>query len=234
MQSNELPASQPIPGEVIDRRIAERLSWLRWFSSKINGLNQRSALGFSTGVRNEMKKVLFAVALVALLSSSAFGTNMIALFADASGTECSVNPNAGDYYHVYVFLLPGPEGAWAVEYQLNKPAGPHFIDSRTDADLVGVATGQDTGADGMSVAFEYCQASPVWFFDYYVATYSTAPDYWTFTNHAGADPPGIYSAICDFDHTREDAAAYNSLGVNAPCEFATEESSWGAIKSMFN
>jgi hypothetical protein len=186
-------------------------------------------------VRKKMKTLLFTVALIALLGTSAYGMNYVALYADAAGTNCGMTGVAsGDYYHVYVFLLPGPEGAWAVEYQLNKPAGPHFIDSRTDADLVGVATGQDTGADGMSVAFEACQSSAVWFFDYYVATYSTAPDYWTFTDHAGADPPGIYSAICDFDHTRMDATAFNDLGFNNDCRVGVEESSWGAIKSMMN
>ena len=44
----------------------------------------------------------------------------------------------------------------------------------------------------------------------------------------------INVAICDEMHSKQEGFAYNQLGYNADCVYGTEETSWGAIKSMMD
>jgi hypothetical protein len=178
-----------------------------------------------------MKKVLLTIAAIALFAVPA-SAQMLSLWADEGMTSCEVSV-AGPYtpFQVYVFLEPGPDGAFAVEYKLTTPAG-HFSPAGNVINPVvsGATIGVWYGAPGISAPFTSCQSDLFWVIMLNMMSPNVDPGYYMFEPNDDSNFMGV--AICPDPRPLADATAYNYFGFNDGCVVGTEESSWGAIKNM--
>ena len=104
-----------------------------------------------------MKKILLTIAAIALLAAPA-SANVLSIWADEAMSDCDVTTD-GPYqaFNLYVFLEPGVDGAFAVEYKLTTPPG-HFATVQEPNPVVSEATiGVWFGPPGISAPFTTCQ-----------------------------------------------------------------------------
>jgi len=179
-----------------------------------------------------MKKILLTIAAIALFAAPA-SAQMFSLWADEGMTSCEFH-SAAPYqaFTIDVCLDPGPEGAFAAEYKLIGPEG-HFSNGSVKAPFVSAATiGVPFGAPGMAAPFLTCQADLVWIYQVTCMGPDTVPGFYVLVPNDDSGNLGI--AICPGDRPLRDATLYNHFGYNDGCVVGTEESSWGAIKSMMD
>ncbi len=178
-----------------------------------------------------MKKILLTIAAIALFAAPA-SAQMFSLWGEEAMQTCDVQTGPYTAFTIYVFLEPGPEGAFAAEYKLTGPAG-HFSTLNEKAAFISAATiGVPFGAPGMAAPFLSCQADLVWIWQ--VTCMGPNPDPGLYILEANDDSGNLGIAICPGDRPLRDARLYNYFGFNESCVFGTEESSWGAIKSMMD
>ncbi|MDD3643584.1 MAG: hypothetical protein PHQ19_09005 [Candidatus Krumholzibacteria bacterium] len=179
-----------------------------------------------------MKKVLLTIAAIALLAAPATAQKF-SLWTDATQSACDVTL-AAPYtpFHVVVFLEPGIAGAFAVEYKLATPEGHFSPGGNVIAPFVSGATiGNWFGAPGISAPFTSCQTELVWIINLNMMAPNTTAGYYTMELNDNSLFMGV--AICPGTRPLVDGTALNHFGFNTGCIIGTEESSWGAIKSMF-
>jgi hypothetical protein len=158
---------------------------------------------------------------------------VLSIWADDAMTSCEV-ATQGPYqaFSLYVFLEPGADGAFAVEYKLAYPAG-HIASVTTPAPFVAAATiGSWLGSPGISAPFTACQTDMVWVVSFTLLSPDTNPGFYMIEPNETTGVLGV--AICPGDRPIVDATVYNYFGFNDGCVVGTEESSWGAIKSMMD
>ena len=178
-----------------------------------------------------MKKILLTIAAIALFAAPA-SAQMYSLWADEGMTSCEVHTNPYTPFTIFVFLDPGPEGAFAAEYKLTGPVG-HFSTANLKAPFVSGATiGVPFGAPGMAAPFLSCQADLVWIWQVTCMGPDPVPGFYILSENDESGNLGI--AICPGDRPLADGTLYNHFGYNDGCVVGTEESSWGAIKSMMD
>jgi hypothetical protein len=177
-----------------------------------------------------MKKILLTIAAIALFAVPA-SAQMYSLWSDASMTACEFY-TAAPYvaYNVYLMLDPGPDGAFAAEYMLTIPAG-QLVQVPTPSPLISVAMGNATGLPGISLGFLSCQTEPFVVYSFLMLALSVDSGFYMVEPNASTGK--LIIANCVEPYRPEVAAtAYNYFGFNDACVVGTEESSWGAIKSM--
>ena len=180
-----------------------------------------------------MKKVLLTVAMVALLAGAASAQPKIGMWLEETMENCDfMAPAPFSQFSVWVWVEPSVNGAFCAEYKMVAPANV-IVQSAVENPDAALSMGAAVGAPGISICFPTCQTG--WFWTYQVpcyATDATTPGYFTIEFH---DDTGDYNtATCiEPDRPLESLVPLNQFGVNAPCVVGTEESSWGAIKSMF-
>ena len=178
-----------------------------------------------------MKKILLTIAAIALFAAPA-SAQMFSLWADEGMTSCAVQTGPYTPFTIFVFLDPGPDGAFAAEYKLVGPVG-HFSTANTKAAFVSGATiGVPFGAPGMAAPFLSCQNDLVWVWN--VTCMGPSMDAGFYLLEPNDDSGNLGIAICPGDRPLADGVLYNYFGFNDDCRIGTEESSWGAIKSMMD
>jgi len=156
------------------------------------------------------------------------------LWGDEEKVRCDVYP-VGPYiaFNVYVFLIPGADGAFAAEYKLTGLPG-HFMIAHEPGPLASGATlGNPFGPPGFSVSFIMCLTEPTWVWKVECMAPDMDPGYYTLEPH---DETGFFGvALCSGDRPLVDGWLYGQFGYNSDgwCRFGTEESSWGAIKALY-
>jgi hypothetical protein len=189
------------------------------------------SLEFLQEKENKMKKAII-IALAMLVLSAPAMAQQFSLWADEGMTSCSVTTNPYTPFIIFVFLDPGPDGAFAAEYQLLGPAG-HFSISNLKAPFVSGATiGVPFGAPGMAAPFLMCQSSLVWVWQ--VTCMGADPVPGVYLLEPNADSGNLGIAICPGDRPLAEATLVNHFGYNMDCVVGTEETSWGAIKSLMD
>ena len=134
-------------------------------------------------------------------------------------------------FSVYVFLHPDEDGAFAAEYKLSIPAG-HFAIVETPNQVVSQATlGVWYGAPGISAPFIRCQTELFWIVNLTMMSPDTVPGFYILELNDDSQFLGV--AICPYPRLLRDGYIYNYFCFNTSCWPATEESSWGAVKSMY-
>ena len=179
-----------------------------------------------------MKKAIIIVLAMFVISAPA-AAQQLSLWADEGMSACSV-ATAAPYaaFNLYVFLEPGPEGAFAVEYKLTTPPG-HFSPSSVISPVVSDATiGAWFNGNGVSAPFNSCQSTLFWVINLTMMSPDTVPGFYTLGLNDTTGFMGV--AICPGIRPMVDGIALNHFGFNADCVVGTEESSWGAIKSMMD
>lgn len=179
-----------------------------------------------------MKKILLTIAAIALFAAPVSAASVLSVWADDGMTACETY-TAAPYqpFNVYVFLEPGADGAFAVEYKLIAPVG-HFATVQTPSPVVSEATiGVWFGSPGISAPFTACQVNTFWVVNLTMMSPNTDPGFYTLELNDNSLFLGV--ATCEEPlRPMIDGTAYNFFGFNDACVVGTEESSWGAIKSM--
>jgi hypothetical protein len=177
-----------------------------------------------------MKKVLIASALL-LISSAAFAQPMgfMGLYADDGHSICEViNPGGFLPFTLWIWCSPGLEGQICAEFKIGYPANVIQSTMTTNPEI-SVTLGDL--ATGMSACYVSCQWGWNWPFQQTCYLTDTTPAFITIEAHPEV---GVYQfANCLPGYPTEDIFVMNHLALNQPCEIATEETSWGAIKSLY-
>ena len=175
---------------------------------------------------------IFSIAIVlSCLVVSPVRSQALSLWSDEEMSECRVfTEGPFEPFTVCVFLDPGPEGAFAVEYKLTGPAG-HFSTGQILSPVVSGATiGNWFGPPGISAAFTFCQTGLVWVVKLTFMAPDTEPGaYYTELND-NSQFMGV--AICPDPRPLRDATLWGAFMFHDHCQPAVRESSWGAIKEM--
>jgi hypothetical protein len=176
-----------------------------------------------------MKKLLLALAILALATPALTADAYIALFADIDHSDCDVMLVGGFMpFDIYVFMI-SHLGVQAAEYKLIFPA--YVIpQAPVKNPAVSVAMDDPVGTGGWSIAFELCQSGWTWSQRY--PCYLTEATAGFVLVEAIPGLP-LQVASCEAGYPKYPATVVNHLALNQSCEIATEESSWGAIKSLF-
>jgi hypothetical protein len=179
-----------------------------------------------------MKKVLIiAFAMLLMASAVSAGEGYLGLFADGSHSVCSVMGNVGMLpFTMWIWALDEVPGVTAIEFAINFPTSV-IASTVTVNPLISVGLG--TLQAGTSVAFYTCQNDWVW--THQVACYliGTTPGVITIIPDPTAVPPEYLFARCDLGDSLFEPTIFSNLYLNQACVIATQNASWGAIKSLF-
>jgi hypothetical protein len=157
-------------------------------------------------------------------------TTYIGLYADDAHAECSWYAVPYQLETFYVWVQPGADGMTCVDYEITTPS--NVIQAAT---VVNPAAGYHIGdaivPPGATVCFAACHTDWVWTHQLMCLVTDVNPSIITLDPH---DDYGILrSTNCiDYGDPYETMTKINDLFLNQGCCLATEESSWGAIKSL--
>lgn len=186
-----------------------------------------------------MKRILLTIALIAVLAAPA-SAQLISLWADENMDECSVTPGMGGLFDLYVFIEPDARGIFGAEFSIDNPSASIFftppgVPFDNPAANITVSMGNYFGG-GISIGFGACHNQAIWITRINFTSYEMTPVFFTLGVASTGEPPvtqeTINVAICDENHTKLEGFAFNHFGINQGCVIGTEETSWGAIKSM--
>ena len=179
-----------------------------------------------------MKKILLTIAAIALFAVPA-SAQVLSLWSDAEMTSCDHYGAALAGFDVFLMLEPGPIGAFAAEYQLVVPANL-LVQFTYPSDAISIVKDNPIGPPGVSVGFDICQNETFVLYTFFMLPISDAPGHVQIIPNA--DTGKLIVAVCIPDDLRPEVpcAVYNYFGFNDACIVGTQESSWGAIKSMMD
>ena len=173
-----------------------------------------------------------SILLICLFASpvrSQYYESYMSLYADEERTSYQVfTSGPGQLVDFYVFLHPGSDGAFGVEYKLIGPEG-HFLISYIANPFVSLHFGSPFDYPGVSVAFIKCRTEILWVFHVTIFASTVDPGFYDIVPHDYYEFLGV--AICPDPRPLRDAYVLNRLRFNQPV--ATEETSWGAIKGIY-
>ncbi len=189
-----------------------------------------------------MKKVLL-LGLALLFVSSAVNAQQLALYNDEGRTTFSVLDVAmGTMVRVYLFCAPPADGLTCIELGMLAEGGAFmpfqavYNDDVSEPVLAGGFPTGDTGG-----CYNTChQEDWVWFAYCDMFIQSVDPIYLTITPFQGTIPqPWPKMLTCTGggelgeDPYETEAFVLNNFCINDICEVSVEESSWGAIKNLY-
>lgn len=176
--------------------------------------------------------VIACVLCLASLRAHPAHAQQLSLWADEAMNSCEVIGQAPySPFTVYVFLQPGIDGAFAVEYKLAVLTG-HFATATSPAPFVGGATiGTWVGPPGISAPFNDCQEETVWIVALTMMAPNETSGLYKLQRNDTSDFLGV--ATCPGSRPLAEAIATTSFGYNTACDPTAEESSWGAVKSQY-
>jgi hypothetical protein len=182
-----------------------------------------------------MKKVIFIVLTLLLVSGAANAQFMGIYTADDHSYWCATG--VGFYpVEIWIMCLPGPLGVICNEFSLCYP--PNVIQSTVTKNMTIISVDMGDLPSGWSVCYILCQYD--WFWIAHQTLYVTTPDPAVIEvcPHPGV---GVYQiANCEPGYPVEPCAVLTNFFVNygpeePECQgTATEDASWGAIKSMMD
>ncbi len=141
---------------------------------------------------------------------------MFSLWADESMSSCGVYMHQYETYTFYVFLEPGPDGAFAAEYKLVLPDSHVSVSWEANDFITSATIGDPAGAPGIAAPFYSCQNSLVWLYKHTVMLQGERTREWI-ALEPNDDSGNMGIAICPGDRPLADAILYNCLGINRSC-----------------
>ncbi len=176
-----------------------------------------------------MKKLLLAMAILVLATPVFSADAYVGLFADGAHSDCDVYLSGGFMpFNVWVWFIAPSVGVQAAEYRVVPPA---YVIVSTPTINPGISVSLGDALAGISVAFFGCQTGWVWTQNISCYLTGAGPGYVRIEKRL--DVPAIQIASCELGNPIYPAAVLNHLAIGQGCQIATEESSWGAIKSLF-
>ena len=193
-----------------------------------------------------MKKILLAIMVLMIALPAAaqrpygghvwYLTNLNEALG-GPGEECEYLGTARHF--VNVWLVPGPNGAHGAEYRFLMADGTQdemFVSRIVKNTLVGDALiGDWSGPPGISMGFLACITTLFWVVELRIEGYGfPGPGYYEIVGHDDTGEQVV--PICEGARPLELTKSYIKYGYNTACvrdeAISTEDSSWGAIKSM--
>jgi hypothetical protein len=184
-----------------------------------------------------MRKLLLIAVLTAVLAAPASATEYgyVGLFADEARSTWCLEAVPYVAFDVFVFALPSDDGIMAVEFSLADLSPVHLLTGTTEGPFVSVTLGDIFY--GKSYGLLLCRNEPVLLEIFHMLALSEAQTALWLEGHG--DHGEIRIANCLPGYPSEVAYAYSSVFVNYPPDapecmgVGTEESTWGAIKGMY-
>jgi hypothetical protein len=136
----------------------------------------------------------------------------------------------GTPFSVFVFLEPGQDGAFAVEYKLECPPNHYSVGQEISPVVSSATIGTWLGAPGISAPFLSCQDELFWVAEMIMVSPDTVSGYYSLEPNDDSGFLGI--AICPDPRPLAEAAVINHLCFFSSCTGAAKATSWGAIKQM--
>ncbi len=183
-----------------------------------------------------MKKALIASVALLLISSSAFASlGYIGLYVDADHSYWCTEGTGFYAAEMWIWCLPGPDGQICAEFAVAYPANIIQSTVTWNDPLISVSLGDLPG--GLSVCYVGCQHG--WNWPCHQALWVTDPSQTFIQIVPHPEAGAIQFANCLEGYPVEPATVLTNLFINYPPEApecqgtAVEESSWGAIKGLF-
>ncbi len=186
-----------------------------------------------------MRSLLLIVVLAAMLATpaAAYEYGYIGLFADEARTSwCLESTDIPFQFNVWVFCLPSDNGLRGAEFSISDFAPTYFLTGRAPGPYVSLSMGDIF--DGISYSLYLCRTDWVLLDVYSIMATGPGQTAIWLMDHAETGRIGV--ANCLPGYPVEAAYTYTSIFVNYPpgspecAGTATEETSWGAIKEMYN
>lgn len=185
-----------------------------------------------------MRTLLLTVVLAAMLTTTAAASDYgyIGLFTDEDRTSWCIDVQPYAQFDIYVYCMPSENGIRAAEFSLADMPPTYIFAGNNPGPLVSISMGDVF--DGISYGLYLCATDWVLLDVYHILPTAMGPvPIWL----EGHGDTGVMSiANCLPGYPIEPAYAYTSVFVNYPPDSpecsgtATEETSWGAIKEMYN
>jgi hypothetical protein len=175
-----------------------------------------------------MKKLLLDLSILALATPVFAQNGYVGLFADGDHSDCDIYLSGGFMPFDLWIWFTHPLGVQAAEYKVVAPAYV-ILSTVTTNPEISVTLGDVV--NGISVAFYGCNVG--WAWTQRVSCYLTGagPGYVLIDKRP--EVAAIQLCSCEVGFPIYPATVLNHLAIGQACAIATEESSWGAIKSLF-
>jgi len=194
-------------------------------------------------------KTCYRVPVVLLIVSAAVcmpllagaQSSEVAFYADADRTSCAVAGDGSGIVNIYMFQLGSP--STAVQFAGYLPAcwsGATWLGETMSEPFLQIDNTQSVR--GLSVAYGYCRSGPI-YLGYMTILGAPASECCTFgpsrpTNLAGNEPAGnALSVDCNFEFMPTGATP-TTINESPSCKcqqpLSTRQSTWGAVKSLYN
>jgi hypothetical protein len=179
-----------------------------------------------------MKKVVMLTLALIMISGVAYACPGMGLFADEAYSICEViNPGGFFPFEMWIWCqAPDPIGMICAEFRICYPANVIQSTVTWNDPIISVSLGDLPS--GLSVCFVSCQYGFLWICHQACYVTDTEPAFIEVCAHPDV---GVYQfADCSEGYPTIPISLWNNLALNQPCVVGTEESSWGAIKSMMD
>jgi len=185
-----------------------------------------------------MKKALLIAAAILFVASALNANAYIGIWNDIGHQVCSVAATTPySTFSGYLMAYPPEIGMKSVECSVQIPTTVYKIGEVANPDINLTMIHANGLGYGGTWNFATCHNDWTYVYQWTFLIYNVPPgpvpvvDVITIGPHYGAVPVAANMATCLV--TKIQPTLLTHLYINQPCEYAVEEASWGAIKSMF-
>lgn len=174
-----------------------------------------------------MKKVILLIAVLLLLTGGSYACPCIGLYIDSMHSICEWYGFGG--FTVWVWHHPNESGMLGAEFKIAwSTIDPEFGLAGYDTYPDMVFTGDPLS--GVQVTFASCTYDWIWSYKLEFFSPFATTSYIQVLPYPPSDQVRYQSCV-----TQEmyEVLVYNLFGFNTSCVVGTEETSWGAIKSLY-
>lgn len=180
-----------------------------------------------------MKKALLLGAALMFIAGSA-SAQIIGMYTDDTHTSWCVESAAaqGNMVTVYIFGSPNADGMTCLEFSTTTEGGGYMAFTPTWADDIASPQMGSFPDNDLGACWQGCKDDWAWLLN--ATLFITSPEAMTISFGAFTGSPYIKILTCLGDEI--EAYAFSNFCINQPCcppNTAVEESSWGAIKNLY-
>ena len=184
---------------------------------------------------NKGKSILFGVMCLVLFSTTINAKGYFCLFLDEDKTSwCVENLAVNDQFTVWVFIIADHMEVIGADFGYVEPPNVLRIGSSTtiEATCHHTAALDDCDIDYGSISFSECKTGMFWV--YQVTYLLTSLSASRIEIIPSVDAGGLFLTTCGDGYPQRDATILNHIYLNDCGPIATEATTWGVIKNMYD